>query len=426
MRPSSMLFLSGGTLGDGRTVDITVDQITGTIVEVAPHNAAPSLAGSNADVPPALLIDCVGCLVTTTAVEPHAHLDKAYSSPGSRAGSLREAIAKWQQIAPTIRREQVVQRATTTIETLVRRGITAVRTHVDVGSHGDLSLLDGVLDAATDVRDRGIADVQVVALLSPPYTGVGSSLASLHEALERGAQVVGGAPHLDDDPRAATNLLVDAAVRWGVPLDLHMDESIDPSVFSLPDLIDRSTELPSGAIVASHCVSLASQPLEVQHRIADELQARDISVTVMPDASLFTFGWDVAVCPPRGLAPADLLVRAGVTVAGGGDNVQDPFVPISRLDPLRTAGMLVMAAHLTPETAWHACTTAARHAIGLPPVSIMPGAPADLLVVRGHSLLEAMASASEHRIVIKAGRVVARTTVDAITHPALSAGLSST
>lgn len=68
-----------------------------------------------------------------------------------------------------------------------------------------------------------------------------------------------------------------------------MDESVDPS-FSLPDLIARSSDLPAGAIVASHCISLASQPLEVQLRIVDELQARDISVTVMPDASLFTFG----------------------------------------------------------------------------------------------------------------------------------------
>ena len=61
-----------------------------------------------------------------------------------------------------------------------------------------------------------------------------------------------------------------------------------------------------------------------------------------------------------------------------------------------------------------------RQAISL--VSIVPGAPADLLVVRGRSLLEAMASASEHRIVIKAGRVVARTTVDSVTHPVTDPG----
>ena len=63
-----------------------------------------------------------------------------------------------------------------------------------------------------------------------------------------------------------------------------------------------------------------------------------------------------------------------------------------------------------------------RISTSISPVSIVPGAPADLLVVRGRSLLEAMASASEHRIVIKAGRVVARTTVDSVTHPVTDPG----
>jgi cytosine deaminase len=50
--------------------------------------------------------------------------------------------------------------------------------------------------------------------------------------------------------------------------------------------------------------------------------------------------------------------------------------------------------------------------LGLPPVTVAAGSPAELLAVEGASLADAMAGAGERRIVVHAGRVVARTTVE--------------
>jgi cytosine deaminase len=44
-------------------------------------------------------------------------------------------------------------------------------------------------------------------------------------------------------------------------------------------------------------------------------------------------------------------------VAGGADNLQDPFNVVGRADPLETAALLVMAGHLDPATAYDLVAT---------------------------------------------------------------------
>ena len=50
--------------------------------------------------------------------------------------------------------------------------------------------------------------------------------------------------------------------------------------------------------------------------------------------------------------------------------------------------------------------------MGLPPVRVERGAPAELLAVRARSLTHAIATATEDRVVIRGERVVARTRVE--------------
>jgi cytosine deaminase len=100
---------------------------------------------------------------------------------------------------------------------------------------------------------------------------------------------------------------------------------------------------------------------------------------------------------------------AGVTVAGGADNLRDPFNTMGRGDPLETAALLVMAAHLSPAEAYAAVSDGARAAMGLPPVRLEPGHPADLLAVRGETLTDAVADGSADRRVFSRGLPVSST-----------------
>jgi len=115
------------------------------------------------------------------------------------------------------------------------------------------------------------------------------------------------------------------------------------------------------------------------------------------------------VAPPRGLTAVSSLLEAGVNLAAGTDNIEDPFNVVGRPDPLEVAALMVMAGHLTPASAYHTVSAAARKAMGLPVVEVAPGSPADLLAIRGSSLRGVIAAAGPGRLVFKSGRLVART-----------------
>ena len=138
-------------------------------------------------------------------------------------------------------------------------------------------------------------------------------------------------------------------------VDLHTDETLDPAVLGLEDLVARVERFGlQGRVTASHCVSLGMQPVDVQHAVADATAAAGVSVVTLPQTNLFLQGRDRAVATPRGLTALRPLLDAGVTLAAGGDNLQDPFNLVGRGDPLETAALLVMAGHLAPEEAYRA------------------------------------------------------------------------
>jgi len=226
-----------------------------------------------------------------------------------------------------------------------------------------------------------------------------------------GADVVGGCPHLDPDPAGYHDLVLALASELGRPIDLHTDETLDPAVLHLSQLADLVTRtgFPHG-VTASHCVSLGVQPPEVAAQVAARVAAARVAVVCNPQTNLFLQARGQRSTPPRGLTALRALLDAGVTVAGGGDNLRDPFNVVGRADPLETASLLVTAGHLRPEEAYAAVSAGARAAMGLAEVRVEAGFPAELLAIRAASLGEAIAGGTD-RVVFHHGRVVSRTTV---------------
>jgi cytosine/creatinine deaminase len=273
------------------------------------------------------------------------------------------------------------------------------------------------VDALVAVRDelRPLMDLQLVALV-----GVPTDVGLLCEALDRGIDVVGGCPHLDPDPTGCIDRTVAVAAARRVPIDLHMDETLDPTALWVRHLarvvaagaLDDVPDPGRARATASHCVSLGVQNPATQAIVAAELAEADVAVVTLPQTNMFLQARGVTTAPPRGLTALRALLDAGVTVAGGADNLQDPFNTVGRADPLETAALLVMAGHLSPAEAHVAVTAAARRALGLPPVRIAAGSPAELLAVRAPSVRAAIADAPADRMVFAKGRLAARTVTD--------------
>jgi len=393
--PRAIRTIRRATLPDGRVVDVLLDGAT--VAEVLPAGTAPAAGDAE--------LDLDGFLLLTAPADPHSHLDKARSWDAIRPpmGDLESAIVAWKAYAATMSADDVAARAREQALAMLARGTTAIRSHVDVG-HGDDPLLGA--RALVSVREEltGLVDLELVALAGPDVPD-----AVIEAALDEGLDTVGGAPHLADDPIADTRRLLAIAERRGVPVDLHTDESLGGAV-TLGEYARITATWPQNRS-AGHCVRLSTLPAPERDALVSSAVAAGIGIIANPITNLYLQGWDDPVATPRGLAPARELLAAGARFAAGADNVRDPFNPLGRSDALETAMLLVVAGHLTVAEAYAAVSDGARDVLGLPAAGAAPGLRADLLAVRAGSLEQAVAEAPADRVVIHAGRLVARSAV---------------
>ena len=403
--------LQRALLLDGRTVDVHI--AAGRIVAVI-ETGTPLPDG-------ATIHDLAHRLLLPAMAEPHAHLDKALLAATTRndTGDLAGAMQALGSAldAGQFAHDALVERATAAVEMLIRHGVTAVRSHVNVGEGIGARFVAAIAEVRSAFRD--LIDVEIVALTHTPLTGSAGSgnRAALAQAFGAGADLVGGCPHLDPNGIEFIETVLAAATEAGIGLDLHMDETLDPRASTLRELARMVTE--SGfthGVTASHCVSLGMQTPDVQRSTAIAVAAARIAVVALPPTNLYLQGRDHFGAIPRGLAPIELLRSQGVLVAAGGDNVQDPFNPLGRGDPLETAALLVLAGHQQPETAYAMVSNDAREVMGLRRIEMRPGDPADFVAVRAASEREVIADATSDRLVFHDGRLVASTTSQTTIH----------
>ncbi len=393
------VWVRNGRTTDGRAVDLAVRD--GRIEGVEDHDP------SRTDGP-----DLAGWLLLPPMVEPHAHLDKALTAeavPNPR-GDLEGAVEAWAAAAAAgcFTPDDVESRATTAIERLLVNGVTAIRTHVNVTPEVGITNLLAVQRVGRAFS--GLVDLQIVALTRAPMTGpdADADRRVLADAVEAGADVVGGCPHLGPGATDSVAHAFEVAARAGLPVDLHTDETLDPSMLTVLDMADhvRSAGFDHG-VAASHCVSLGMQSPADQHRIAGQIADAGIAVLPQPQTNLYLQGRGHPTATPRGLTALRALREAGVVVAAGADNVQDPYNLVGRFDPLETAALLVMAGHVPPDEAYAMVSTDGRRALGLPPAELEPGDPADFVAVDAPSVRGAIADAPAARRVFRGGHLVA-------------------
>ena len=390
------LHISNALLGDGTVTSLRI--VDGIVTS---HGFAPE--------PGDTVLDAAGRLTLPAMAEAHAHLDKAFlaETVPNPTGDLMGAIINIEAARDRITEADTRARAERAARLIAANGATAIRTHADLTEANGLSSVRALIEVREALRD--ILHIEVIALCGWPILGTAgaNTRALLLEAIALGVDGVGGCPHLEDDPAGANELFLAAAAEAGLPIDLHTDETLDPGRFALEDLADRV--IASGfphRVAASHCVSLGMQPQATQERVAAKLAAAGISVVTLPSSNLFLQGRDHPVATPRALAPLGVLRRAGVNVAAGADNLQDPFNPVGRGDCLETAALAIMAGHVLPGDAYGMVSTHVRAMMGLPAAGTNIGDTADLVLIDATTAREAIAFAPAGRTVVRAGRVV--------------------
>ncbi len=320
---------------------------------------------------------------------------------------MQHNIERWGASEPGRSHADFVARADAALRLAVSRGVTSLRTHVNVSSRSQVPL-KALLEVRRAWQDR--IDVQLVALGMP---GSPPEDDAYREALRMGVDVIGGSPNHAPDPEWAIRSAFRLAEESGRPIDLHIDENEQPGSRWLELIADLSLAYGLGAAVsADHCCSLGYMPIHQQANVISKVAASGMNIVSLPAVNLLLQGHGHPA--GRGVAPIRALRSAGVNVALGSDNVRDPFNPLGHYDPLWQANLAVHAAHLIrPEerrAALEMITVNAARVLGQSgtPGRLSVGAPADLVLLAVRNEEEALAELPARLRVYKAGRLVYR------------------
>ena len=385
--------------------------IDGSLVDVAVENGLIAWIGTPSQSPVVCLktINLGGYVLSTSFVEPHAHLDKAFLADriSNPDGDLMGAIRGLEEVRTTITHIDIVERATRAVNLMSRNGVTSIRTHADTTISGGLSSVLALLEVKMNCAH--FMDIQVAMLLEWPVTGPAGKehLALARDAISTGIDVVGGCPHLDPDPRGAVEALLSLALESGLPLDLHADENMRPESSDLEHLADIALrDNLAHQMNASHCVALSTRTEADIDRIAAKVSAAGITVTALPQTNLFLQERGVSTRPARAITPIHRLQQAGVVVAAGADNLQDPFNLMGRGDPLEIASLLMVSAHSTADQSVQMVSSNAHKAVHGVTSSLTVGQPANFIAIPATNIRESIAMGPPDRIVVYGGVVI--------------------
>ena len=358
------------------------------------------------------VLEGAGRLLLPGLVEAHTHLDKTLwgmawyrnevgprlldKIDNERAEKTRLGIEPGRQSA-----RQVVQS--------LRMGSTHIRSHVDIDTDCRLAGLEGVFATRETYQDA--IDIETVAFPQSGLLRRPGTLELMEAALRMGAEVVGGLDPsaIDRDPKGHLDTVFGLAERFGRPLDIHLHEPGELGGFSVEMIVERTRALGmQGKVTISHAFCLGMADRDYAGGLIDMLARERIHV--------MTTG-----APSRPVPPLKQCREAGVVVCSGSDGIRDTWGPYGNADMLERAMLIGLRNNLRRddevELAFEVCTAGGAEVMALEGYGVAAGCLADLLLVPGETIAEAVATRSPLRTVVKRGRVVVSDGVPSVAAP---------
>jgi cytosine deaminase len=237
--------------------------------------------------------------------------------------------------------------------------------------------------------------------------------------MKEGCDIVGGLPwyeYTDAEAREHIDICFDIAKRHDRDIHMLVDDTDDANSRSLEYLaLKTMREDFHGRVAASHCGAMADYNDVYAAKIVDMVATAGITISVNAHINLVCSARLDREPRRRGIARVKELLARGANVVTSQDDVNDPYYPFGKPDPLECVSMIAHVAQLTLphelEQAMSMVTESAAKAARVEDYGIAPGKRADLVVVGAPSVHEAIRLQPLRRHVIKGGREVARSVV---------------
>ena len=403
-----LIIRNGRVRGQKETVDIAI--AGGKISAVAPKHAGRASQE----------IDAGGKLVLPGLFNLHYHADKCLLGEIMRpniSGTLPEAIEITNDFKRKYDPSEVASRAVRTIEQGVKNGTSFFRLFCDVGTIGGLRAARGLLLAREKMKKY--CRIQVVAFPQEGIVRDPGAAELMEEAIKEGCDVVGGLPwyeYTDEEARRHIDICFELALKRDLDIHMLVDDTDDANSRSLEYLARKTMrENFNGRVTASHCGAMAGYNDVYAAKVVDMVATAGITISVNAHINLVCSARIDREPKRRGIARVKELLARGANVITSQDDVNDPYYPFGKPDPLECALMMAHVAQLTLphelEQVMDMITVNAARAARVGDYGIAPGMRADLVVVDAASVHEALRFGPPRLHVFKDGREVARSTM---------------
>ncbi len=384
-----------------------------SLVDVAVANGKIAAIGENLQADGGEVIDGEGRVLIPGLVEGHIHLDKALISDraANRSGTLWEAISVTAALKPTFTKEDIYDRATRAAKMLISNGTTRVRAHSEFDPAGGMGGFETTMQIKREYAHA--LDIQVVAFPQEGIIKAPGTEKMMYDAMEMGADVVGGVPYNDTDPHKHIDIVFEIAKKYNKPIDLHQDFKDDADGITI-EYVCRKTidEGFVGRVSVGHLTALGALPPARLQEVLKLMKEADISVFSLPATDLHLGARKDEYNVRRTLTPIRPLRDAGVNVCLASNNIRNPFTPFGLGDMLQIAMLAVHTAHLGGAddlpTVLPMVTTNPAKALGLSDYGLEVGKTADLVLLDTTKVANAIIDQPARLLVVKSGRVVVR------------------
>jgi cytosine deaminase len=392
------LLIRGARLRDGSIRDIGIrDGRIHQIDAIIRHEAGEA-------------INAAGRMVTESFCNPHLHLDKVFTLArldddamqayhGEGMGKAMAAIERAARVKNDYSAEWALDNIRIALEMAVRYGNTHIRAFADVDSKARLEGVRALLEAKKEFAGR--VELQVVAFPQDGVVREPGAADLVREAMELGADLVGGIPWIeftDRDAQAHVDQMFAIAREFDAGVSMLVDDAGDPGLRTTQMMAVKAIEIGwQGRVLAHHARAMAQYPKPYFQRLAGLLKRARMGIVTDPHTG------------PLHARVRELL-EEGCLVALGQDDITDAYYPYGRNNMLEVAflasHLLWMTTRPEMETLYDMITTRAAEAMGIEGHELKIGNPANLVVLKQPDVMETLRFHEAPAYVIAGGNVI--------------------
>ena len=381
----------------------------GKISRIFPQDEALNYSGE--------ILDGEEGIVYPPFVEPHIHLDATQTAgqPNwNQSGTLFEGIERWAERKSLLSHEDVKSRAWKTLKWQIANGVQHVRTHVDV-SDTTLTALKAMLEVKKEIAPW--VDLQIVAFPQEGILSYPNGEKLLDQAMEMGADVVGGIPHFEFTREygvESMHIAFDIARKYNKQIDIHCDEIDDEQSRFVETVAALAFKYDMGEkVTASHTTAMHSYNNAYASRLFRLLKMSKIHFVANPLVNIHLQGRFDTYPKRRGVTRVKEMLKNNINVCFGHDDVFDPWYPLGTANMLQVLHMGLHVCQLMGygqiNDGLKLVTENSAKALGLTDYGVQEGNSANFIVLPAENGFDAVRRQVPTRYSIRHGKVISET-----------------